>query len=135
MRPIFADTAYYVGLLMEDDDLHASAMEVSRRVESREAVTIDVVLMELLAFVSNRGAGARRAALSFVDELRSNRNVSIVRQTPELFDAGIELYRERPDKGYSLTDCMSMLVCRQLDIRDVLTHDRHREQEGFSVLL
>jgi hypothetical protein len=28
-----------------------------------------------------------------------------------------------------------MLVCRQLDIRDVLTHDRHFEQEGFSVLL
>jgi hypothetical protein len=28
-----------------------------------------------------------------------------------------------------------MLVCRQLDIRDVLTHDRHREQEGFLVLL
>ncbi len=43
--------------------------------------------------------------------------------------------RNRPDKGYSLTDCMSMIACRDLGITDVLTHDRHFAQEGFAVLL
>lgn len=58
-----------------------------------------------------------------------------MRQTPELFDEAFELYRRRADKGYSLTDCMSMNICRDMDIAEVLTHDRHFAQEGFAALL
>ena len=61
--------------------------------------------------------------------------VTVVRQTPDLFDAGLALYRRRLDRGYSLTDCMSMIVCRERRIGDVPTHDRHVEQEGFAILL
>lgn len=59
----------------------------------------------------------------------------MIRQTPELFDAGLELYHRRPDKGYSLTDCMSMAICTEQKIEQVLTHDRHFAQEGFEILL
>lgn len=61
--------------------------------------------------------------------------MTIVHQTPDLFFSGVDLYRRRLDKGYSLTDCMSMVVCRELAIADVLTHDRQFEQEGFAILL
>jgi len=70
-----------------------------------------------------------------VDEVRADRRYSITRQTPQLFDEALDLYRRRPDKGYSLTDCMSMVVCRRQRVSEVLTHDRHFEQEGFTVLL
>jgi predicted nucleic acid-binding protein len=36
--------------------------------------------------------------------------------------------------GYSLTDCISMDTMRQLGIAEVLTNDRHFEQEGFRAL-
>jgi predicted nucleic acid-binding protein len=52
----------------------------------------------------------------------------------ELFLAGLDLYRARPDKGYSLTDCMSMLIMRREGLAEILTHDRHFEQEGFRAL-
>ena len=45
------------------------------------------------------------------------------------------LQRRRLDKGYSLTDCMSMVLCHEQGISDVLKHDRHFEQEGFAILL
>jgi len=48
--------------------------------------------------------------------------------------AGLELYKHRPDKEYSLTDCISMQMMRQLGITDVLTQDRHFTQEGFTIL-
>jgi predicted nucleic acid-binding protein len=44
-------------------------------------------------------------------------------------------YRQRRDKSYSLTDCASMLIMRQQNILDVLTFDRHFQQEGFNALL
>ncbi len=62
-------------------------------------------------------------------------NVTIIHQSADLFFAGVDLYRRRLDKGYSLTDCMAMVLCREQDITDVLTHDRHFEQEGFAILL
>jgi predicted nucleic acid-binding protein len=40
----------------------------------------------------------------------------------------------RPDKGYSLTDCISMGTMRREAITEVLTNDRHFEQEGFRAL-
>ena len=40
-----------------------------------------------------------------------------------------------PDKGYSLTDCISMNVMRRDGLIEVLTNDEHFTQEGFSCLL
>ena len=48
--------------------------------------------------------------------------------------AGLDLYRARPDKRYSLTDCISMQTMRKEGITEVLTNDRHFEQEGFRAL-
>lgn len=52
----------------------------------------------------------------------------------ETFLAGLKLYHARPDKGYSLTDCISMETMRREGLTDVLTNDRHSEQEGFRAL-
>ncbi len=98
-------------------------------------VSADPIFVEVLAHVSRLGPAARATAAAMIDELRADDAVTIVRQTPELFDAGLNLYRRRLDKGYGLTDCMSMFVCQQSGITDVLTHDRHFEQECFTLLL
>jgi len=58
----------------------------------------------------------------------------VVPQSRETFLSGMELYRQRPDKGYSLTDCISMQSMRQKGITAELTNDRHFEQEGFRAL-
>ncbi len=38
-------------------------------------------------------------------------------------------------KEYSLTDCVSMEVMWREGITDILTHDSHLSQEGFTILL
>jgi hypothetical protein len=66
--------------------------------------------------------------------MMENRSVRIVPQTTVSFSAGLTLYRARLDKGYSLTDCISMEAMRHEGITDVLTNDGHFEQEGFRAL-
>ena len=56
-------------------------------------------------------------------------------QSRESFLAGLRLYEQRNDKGYSLVDCISMTTMRRQGISEVLTNDRHFIQEGFSVVL
>jgi predicted nucleic acid-binding protein len=64
-----------------------------------------------------------------------SRTVQVISQTTDSFSAGLGLYRARLDKGYSLTDCISMETMRHEGITDVLTNDAHFEQEGFRALL
>jgi predicted nucleic acid-binding protein len=61
-------------------------------------------------------------------------DVRVVPQTHASFLGGLDLYKTRPDKGYSLTDCISMLTMRREGLTDALTNDRHFEQEGFRAL-
>ncbi len=56
-------------------------------------------------------------------------------QSHQTFLDGLALYKARPDKGYSLTDCISMEAMRQEGITEILTHDGHFTQEGFVILL
>jgi predicted nucleic acid-binding protein len=58
----------------------------------------------------------------------------VIPQSRESFLAGLQLYRARPDKGYSLVDCISMQAMRKEGLSEVLTNDRHFEQEGFRAL-
>ena len=48
---------------------------------------------------------------------------------------GFKLYKQRTDKSFSLTDCISMNVMSNFNLSDVLTHDRHFYQAGFTLLM
>lgn len=43
----------------------------------------------------------------------------------------IDLFRRRPDKCWSLADCLSFVVMQIEGIAEALTGDKHLEQAGF----
>ncbi|MCY3016184.1 MAG: PIN domain-containing protein [Planctomycetota bacterium] len=48
-----------------------------------------------------------------------------------VYQAGFDLYEARPDKDWSLTDCISFAVMTQRGLSEALTADHHFEQAGF----
>jgi len=44
-------------------------------------------------------------------------------------------FRQRRDKGWSLTDCISFLAMQRHGLAEALTADHHFEQAGFNILL
>ena len=138
MRLIFVDSAHYVAALSIDDDLHAHALAVAAELSgdaSVQFITTDAVLVEVLAFYSRFGPQARGRTADMMSRVLEDPRVTVVPQTPALFDAGLDLYRRRPDKSYSMCDCMSMVVCAERGITDVLSADHDFEQEGLTLLL
>jgi predicted nucleic acid-binding protein len=133
-RVLFADAFYWASLLNPGDRFHASAASFSRRLGSTRLVTTDEVLSEVLSWISRLGPYWRRKAAALIHRLRSDPNVDVLPQTRADFDAALALYEARPDKGYSLTDCRSMLALRALGVAEVLTNDRHFTEEGFTIL-
>ncbi|HEY9233056.1 MAG TPA: nucleic acid-binding protein, partial [Blastocatellia bacterium] len=86
-------------------------------------------------YFAEAGAHARQVVAEMCGRVMSHPQIVVLPQTRESFLAGYGVYRDRLDKGYSLTDCISMCAMRQRHIGEVLTHDHHFEQEGFSLLL
>jgi predicted nucleic acid-binding protein len=76
----------------------------------------------------------RRQAAESVKRILANRVIRVIPQTRSSFLSGLDLYTQRPDKGYSLTDCISMQTMRREGIMEALTNDKHFEQEGFRAL-
>jgi predicted nucleic acid-binding protein len=131
---LFADTFYWVALLNPRDAFHARVTAFSRTVGTTSLVTTDEVLTEVLNWFAAAGPYWRSKAASLIHYLRSAASVDVLAQTRVDFDAAFALYEARPDKEYSLTDCRSMVALRALCLTEVLTHDHHFTQEGFTIL-
>ena len=134
MRVVFADTFYWAALTSVGDAAHEQAVFLSRSLSPLQLVTTDEVFCEYLAFFAGAKASVRTQAAKNVADLMQSLAVRVHPQSRESFLAGLELYRARPDKGYSLVDCISMQAMRREGLTDVLTNDRHFEQEGFRAL-
>ena len=135
MKLVFADTIYWVALINPNDQWHGPAVSAEALLHDVRLVTTDVILLEVLNFFAEHGEEARLRAVSATEEILTNPDTEVVRHTHESFLAGLAFYKARADKGYSLTDCISMHAMRERSISEVLTHDHHFEQEGFILLL
>jgi predicted nucleic acid-binding protein len=134
LTAFFADTFYWVALTSTDDPAHERAMALSRSLTPEKLITTDDVLCEYLAFFADARSHVRFEAGEIVAELIEDPDMRVVPHSRETFLDGLRLYRARPDKGYRLVDCISMQTMRREGLTDVLTNDRHFEQEGFRAL-
>ncbi len=135
MSKVFADTAYWIALTNPLDQHHEAAVRASNSLGHTRLLTADAVLVEYLNALAAKGARVRRAAIETVEAILENPLVRVLPQTRRSFTKGFTLYKARPDKGYSLTDCLSMIVMREHRLSAVLTTDKHFEQEGFVPLM
>jgi uncharacterized protein len=135
VRVAFVDTLYFIALFNPKDQWHGRAIDASKLVAETKLITTEDVLVELLNFFSEYGEKARRGAVAQAEGILSAANIEVTPQSHDAFMAGLTLYRARPDKGYSLTDCISMHTMRERGVKEILTHDDHFRQEGFTVLL
>jgi len=134
VKPVFVDTVYWVALINPNDEWRGPALAATSLLHDAHLVTTDSLLIEVLNFFAEHGDEARLRAVSVVEELLTNAHTEVLPQTHENFLAGLALYKARADKGYSLTDCISMTAMRERNITEALTHDRHFTQEGFHTL-
>jgi uncharacterized protein len=131
---LFADSFCWIALLDPRDAFHAVVLSFSRTLGSARVVTTDEVFSEVLSYFSGRGPIWRGKAAALVRDLRNDPAIDVLPQTRADFDASLKLYEARPDKGYSLTDCRSMVALRAFGLSEVLTNDHHFTQEGFTIL-
>jgi predicted nucleic acid-binding protein len=125
---VFADTYYFFAMLSDKDEGHAMTVTWSQSYQGR-LITSEWILLELgdgLASSRQRHLfGPLRRALI------ADPNYQILTWDETLYTKGLQLYEARPDKDWSLTNCISFVIMQQHGIQEALTGDRHFEQAGF----
>jgi len=132
MTPVFADAFYFFALLNEKDAAHSAAKFFSSQTDAPYLTTAWV-----LTEVADGCADPERRDLflQLLEMLHESPDAKIIPASEELFERGVELFRQRPDKDWPLTDCISFVVMEDEGITEVLTGDKHFEQAGFRALL
>jgi hypothetical protein len=96
-------------------------------------VTTEAVLWEWLNGLSD--ASARGVAAEGYRRAHADARIEVVPFESELIDAAVQLYRTRPDKDWSLTDCLSFVIMERRHLTEALTTDGHFEQAGVRVVM
>ena len=107
MKPVFGDSLYFLALANPRDQHHQRAVDFARNYRGI-VVTTRWVLAEVcdgLADPLNR-----QFAVHLVDRVATAGPLRAVQESDELFERGFALYRQRADKDWSLTDCISFVA-------------------------
>lgn len=134
MTALFVDTAGWMACADAADPAHQAARAARDQAleEGRLLVTTDYVVDETLTLIRMRlGIAAAEAWWGQVEGSSRVRHESIDAMRAE--KARATFFRHR-DKDYSLTDCTSFVVMRELRLKQALTTDRHFRQAGFLAL-
>ena len=132
ITPVFADTSYFLALVSPRNPLHARAVALSE-VLAEPVVTSAWVIQELADALAP--PPARSGFLHLLDTLVADPETTIVEPDQALWRRALVLYRARPDRRWSLTDCVSFEIMRDRGITRALTSNHCFEQAGFRALL
>ena len=132
---VFVDTAAWIALINLDDDFHQQAQEVRRQLQQDHCslVTSDFVFLEVADALT--AIKIRSRTIDYINRLKSLSGLQVISLSQSLADAGWQLYSQRLDKDWGLTDCISFVIMQQQGITVAFTSDRHFEQAGFIRLL
>ena len=132
MKAVFADTSYYLALVNPADQHHVAAYQWTADFVGT-SVTTAWVIAELANAMSK--TTNRPFFLSLLRDLQTDRRVTIVPPSKDLFDSGLDLFSRRSDKDWSLIDCISFMVMEEYGLKDSATLDRHFTQAGFNIAI
>ena len=132
---VLLDTAYAVALSATNDEHHKRAVILSEQLERERTrlITSRAVVLEIGNTLAKQRY--RSAAIELLESLEADPAVEIISITEELYKRAFELYRERSDKEWGITDCISFVIMQERGLKAALTTDEHFEQAGFQALL
>ena len=134
-KRLFLDTSFAIALASATDKHHSRALALAETIERENIILItsQPIVFEIGNALSK--AQSRQAGTALLEALMNDPNVEILALSGSLMHGVFQLFKNRPDKEWSLTDCASFLLMKEMDLAEALTADIHFTQSGFKALL
>ena len=130
IKPIFVDTSAIIALLNRNDSFHDQAEKIILKLEKERVslVITNYIRLETHALLLYRAGSI--IALKFLED--KSWYVEWVSEQDE--HEALEVIKKYNDKSFSLTDAVSFVIMKRLNINGAFTFDRHFQQYGWSIL-
>jgi uncharacterized protein len=137
MSSAFIDTSGWASAFDGQQPNHQAATAAFKqlRQSNRRIITSNYVISELVALLHSPLRIPRTQIFTLIDTIKTNPYLEIIHIDTAIDAAAWNLCKARPDKNWSLVDCTSFVLMRELGIQVALTTDHHFEQAGFIRLL
>ncbi len=132
---VFLDATYLIALVSARDQFHTAAVRLMAELATQRIriVTTRAVMIEFGNSLAR--PELRRQVVQTLEDFHRDPSIEIIPLSEELFSKAFTLFRQRTDKAWGLTDCISFVVMSEREISEALTADEHFEQAGFVALL
>lgn len=135
-KKIFMDTAFLIAVIDTSDKYHDIAVECYKNLVELKwsIITTEAILVELGNGLSK--LKWREIAHKWITSIKGSKTIfRVIPITTELLNKAISIYGERLDKEWGLTDCISFIVMKDLNLTNALTTDHHFEQAGYKIFM
>jgi predicted nucleic acid-binding protein len=135
MNKLFVDTSGWIALINRSDALHAAATKIynERFAAGWEFITHAGVMLEAGNGMSL--VRLRHLAVQLKTRIDASARIEVVPLSEALYEAGWQMFANRPDKDWGLVDCISFAIMQERSLVEALTADQHFQQAGFIKLL
>ena len=132
---VFVDTSAWLALINKSDAFHVKAKNIRDILlhDNIQFIVTDYVIVEVANSLSK--IPWRSSAIQLINSIQLSENTRVVEINKEIYNEAWELYSNKTDKEWGLTDCASFLVMNRYAITKAFTNDHHFEQMGFKILL
>lgn len=131
LNSIFVDTFYIIALVNEKDNYHSQVINLSDIYEDYPLIISEPILLEIGNALSRK---YKEEASLIIDNFLIAEEVQLISLTHDLFQKGLNLYKQYKDKDWGFVDCISFIIMWDYNVKYVLTFDRHFAQAGFHIL-
>jgi predicted nucleic acid-binding protein len=136
---LFIDTWGWLTLRDRKESRHQEVKGFYREFRGRQGIiyTSDYVLDETITLLFRRlPFKTAKGSLAKIDKAIKEGYVQVERVTPERFEKAKVLRLKYQDKPrISFTDLTSMVLMRELSVKDIITEDEHFEHVGMDFQL
>jgi predicted nucleic acid-binding protein len=134
-RTLFVDAVFWIALTRQTEQFHQRCLDRRDWFQRNQVrlITTEAVLWEWLNMLAK--PPTRELAAGGYRRCHEGDLVEVVPFLPALVRGASALYQARPDKHWSLTDCLSFVVMQDRGLTDALTTDHHFVQAGYRALL
>ena len=111
MPHIFADTSGWFAAIVRKDHEHKRAKQFLTE-NKVPLITSDYIVDETVTLLQSRVG--HKFAVNFLDTIQTSQIIQTIYLTLPHIANAINLFRNRPDKGWSFTDCTSFVLMRSI---------------------
>ncbi|MBE9221760.1 type II toxin-antitoxin system VapC family toxin [Cyanobacterium stanieri LEGE 03274] len=134
---IFVDTSGWGNLVDSSQNYHQDAVKIYRQIiqNKKKLITTNYIISELSVLLSSPLHIPRVKIIEFINSLKISNHVNIIHVDEYIDSLAWDLFKNRPDKNWSLVDYSSFILMKEKRLTQALTNDHHFEQAGLIRLL